>query len=152
MEAWHDAVVVRQPVARCGRSGQAAWARAGRGVCQPAAADRLLEMGECAMTLPSEEQIAEAQRIAQRRAENFFRGRVWEGIGPDDVVQDVMEKFVELDLTTVDNWEAWVTWTTGNRCVDIQRAKDRHRDLEKNEAAARVGVWAMGPSAGVMSK
>lgn len=107
------------------------------------------------MTVPSEEQIAEAQRIARRAAEGVLRGVDREGIGADDVVQDVMMRFIKLDLTAVDNWRAWVTSAAKNRSRDIKRAEGRHRgpnDDDVDETAARVGSWVMGPSAAAMNK
>ena len=109
---------------------------------------------------PTTAQLAEAQEIARRTANRRLSGRDWEGIGAEDVVQEVLLRFAELDLDAVENWEAWVVTATKNRCADVMAAELRHGNeaIDPNPGASgagpdpstQLGMWVLGPSAAGM--
>ena len=69
---------------------------------------------------------ARAELIARRIAASRLGGVAREGIEVEDVVQDVLLRFAELELDGVENWEAWVVTATKNRCEDVMAAELRH--------------------------
>lgn len=78
------------------------------------------------MGTPSDEQIRRAEQVARRAAVRQLRGRAWEGSDLEDVVQEVLLRFVQLDLDEIANPDAWVTTATRNRCYDVREAARRH--------------------------
>lgn len=109
---------------------------------------------------PTSADVAAAQEIARRIASQRLGARAWEGIGVDDVVQEVLLRFASLDLDVIDNWEAWVVTATRNRCNDVMAAERRHDhewvdpatalDGAGSDALKRIGMWVVGPSAAGM--
>jgi RNA polymerase sigma factor (sigma-70 family) len=106
---------------------------------------------------PTTADVAAAQETARRVAQQRLGARAWEGIGVEDVVQEVLLRFAALDLHGIDNWEAWVVTATKNRCSDVMAAERRHgneaagtsTDLDGQgpDSLKRVGMWVVGPSA-----
>lgn len=82
------------------------------------------------MPQPTTEQIVLATAIARRIATYLLGPHDNEGVGVEDVVQDVLIKFFMLDLAQVSNWEAWVVVVAQNRCKDVLRI----RRLRRHEA------------------
>ena len=109
----------------------------------------------------SDEQIRRAERVAQRAAVRQLRGRAWEGIDVQDVVQEVLLRFVQLDPDEVANLDAWVTTATRNRCYDLRQAARRHDqrqlgagpnpDVVFVDEARDVLMSVVGPSGAAMA-
>lgn len=112
------------------------------------------------MRKPQEGDIRRAEQVARRFAARQMRGQAWEGIDVEDVVQEVLLRFSQLDLDEISNFEAWVTTATRNRCADVRGAAERH-DLARVGAGAHPDVVAVddreiflrvvGPSAAAIS-
>lgn len=109
---------------------------------------------------PSTAELAKARELASRTANRRLSGRDWEGIGAEDVVQEVLLRFSELDLDGVANWEAWVVTATRNRCADVMAAEFRHGNTAIDPApgasgagpgpSVQLSMWVLGPSAAGM--
>jgi RNA polymerase sigma factor (sigma-70 family) len=109
---------------------------------------------------PTTAELAAAQDIARRTANRRLSGRDWEGVGAEDVVQDVLLRFAELDLDVIENWDAWVVTATRNRCADVMAAELRHGNKAIDptpgasgaglDPSAQLSTWVLGPSAAGM--
>jgi RNA polymerase sigma factor (sigma-70 family) len=98
----------------------------------------------------NEEDLRLAQDVARGVAARHLRGRAWEGVDGEDVVQDVLLRFARLDLDAIANVPAWVAVAARNRCLDVAAASRRHdqRQLDAGLDAVRAVV---GPSARAMA-
>jgi RNA polymerase sigma factor (sigma-70 family) len=70
--------------------------------------------------------LAEAHQIAVRVARAELGQHAHEGIGAEDVAQEVLLRVSTLDLSEVGNWRAWVATAARNRARDALRAERRH--------------------------
>jgi RNA polymerase sigma factor (sigma-70 family) len=70
--------------------------------------------------------LAEAHQLAVRVARAELGQHAHEGIGAEDVAQEVLLRVSTLDLSEVGNWRAWVTTAARNRARDALRAERRH--------------------------
>lgn len=106
--------------------------------------------------------LAEAHRIAVREARAELGLHAHEGIGADDVAQEVLLRLATLDLSGVGNWRGWVTTAARNRARDALRAEQRHgrHDLARFGDEAIPGepgaelprqLRALGPSGSVLA-
>lgn len=105
---------------------------------------------------PTDHELEHARVIAQRTAQRRLGSHVREGIGVEDVVQEVLLRFAQLDLDEVANPDAWVVRVSTNRCADVMAAAKRHAqepidrpdsDADGDAAATRTFMAVVGPSA-----
>jgi RNA polymerase sigma factor (sigma-70 family) len=82
------------------------------------------------MRTPNDDEIRRAEQIARRAAVRHLQGRAWEGIDPEDVIQEVLLRFAQLDLDEIANPDAWITTATRNRCRDVREAARRHNQRQ----------------------
>ena len=85
------------------------------------------------------ETLVAAHALAVRVARRLLDGDAREGIDAEDVAQEVLLRFAQLDVTDLDNWEAWVTRAARNRAIDLMRAMQRHRNVEFDRFSDEAG-------------
>ncbi len=120
---------------------------------------------------PTDDDIARARTVATATAHRWLKHHCHEGIGVEDVVQEVLLRFVQLNLAEIRNPDAWIVRATRNRCADVTAAAKRHgqvpipgdgggaddsararaRAIGVRPAEVSIAITAMGPSAGAMA-
>jgi DNA-directed RNA polymerase specialized sigma24 family protein len=125
-----------------------------------------MEIQEAVMgRTPTDVEIEHARSLALRTARRRLGLEAHGGVDVDDVVQEVLLRFAQLDLAEVDNPDAWVVRVTANRCTDVQRASGHHGHVpipggSDGPAGAaegglrpedlRIAMGSVGPSARAM--
>ncbi len=120
---------------------------------------------------PTDDDIARARTVATVTASRWLKHHSHEGIGVEDVVQEVLLRFVQLDLAEIRNTDAWIVRATKNRCADVSAAARRHgqvpipgddaapddpaygraRAVGVRPAEVSIAMTSIGPSAGAMA-
>jgi RNA polymerase sigma factor (sigma-70 family) len=98
---------------------------------------------------PDDSELEGLKDIALRVARRQLRDRAVEGLDAEDVVQDVMLRFLQQDLAEISNPAAWVTTATKNRCLDLLRAGGRHKQQPLGEEKELLQM-VLGPSHAAM--
>ena len=93
--------------------------------------------------------LVAAHALAVRVARRLLDGDTREGIDAEDVAQEVLLRFAQLDVRDLGNWEAWVTRAARNRAIDLMRAMQRHKNVEFDRFRDEAGsTYGQGRAAG----